>query len=159
MHWVSGTWLWAKHRSSRSTGNTIHLEREPSTETRHNRPRTWSLPTSKSSDESDTSTISQRSLQRTESWNIYPYLRCIRCGRLRSREYHYRHFEDPVKYPSIGICHRERTRCARAMSDPEPEKKPEKEPEKEPELEPQHLLDIYELPDTSTHLMQTKSYS
>ncbi|KAL3459005.1 hypothetical protein BJX64DRAFT_265578 [Aspergillus heterothallicus] len=49
MHWVSGTWLWAKHRANRSISNPIYLEREPQTgtnpRTRANRPRTWSLPT------------------------------------------------------------------------------------------------------------------
>jgi hypothetical protein len=42
-------------------------------------------------------------------------LRCQRCGGVRSRTYHCRHFRDPVAYPAIGVCSRRRTGCANRM--------------------------------------------
>ncbi|KAL4902051.1 hypothetical protein BDW74DRAFT_181209 [Aspergillus multicolor] len=169
MHWVSGTWLWAKNRArSSSSGTPIYLERTPSTDQydRRNRARTWSLPTNAPDDSSNSSaSTGSRSRSSTTSHGSNPaysqhhphhhtsrrhshahahphvhthtynfdanpnhnpnllavaQLRCIRCGGLRSREYHYLHFDDPITYPSIGICSRRKTRCARAKSDPVP---------------------------------------
>ncbi|KAL6236538.1 hypothetical protein BDW75DRAFT_250077 [Aspergillus navahoensis] len=182
MHWVSGTWLWAKHKASRSTssGTPISLERSESTSDHRNRPRTWSLPTNPPDDSSNFSfsTSSSRSRgcsyshshghghgrthsrHRTEAYNEAQYnkrmavaqLRCIRCGGLRSREYHYRHFDDPVKYPSVGICSRQRTRCARAKSDPVPLAAPDP-----PATAVAPVFNIPELPDTSTSRPMTAS--
>ena len=39
-------------------------------------------------------------------------LRCQRCGGMRSRTYHCRHYHDPIAYPAIGVCSRRRTGCA-----------------------------------------------
>ncbi|KAL5042416.1 hypothetical protein BDW71DRAFT_217015 [Aspergillus fruticulosus] len=182
MHWVSGTWLWAKHKASRSTssGTTICLERSKSTGERRDRPRTWSLPSNPPDDSSNFSfsTSSSRSrgssysqthgqthrhthsLHRVETYNqaqcnnpmAVAQLRCIRCGGLRSREYHYRHFDDPVRYPSVGICSRQRTRCARAKSDPVP--RAAMDP---PATAEAPVFDIPELPDTSTSRPMTAS--
>lgn len=41
-------------------------------------------------------------------------LRCHRCGGMRSRTYHWRHYHDPIAYPAIGVCSRRRTGCANA---------------------------------------------
>ena len=41
-------------------------------------------------------------------------LRCQRCGGMRSRTYHCRHYHDPIAYPAIGVCSRRRTGCANA---------------------------------------------
>lgn len=41
-------------------------------------------------------------------------LRCQRCGGMRSRTYHWRHYHDPIAYPTIGVCSRRRTGCANA---------------------------------------------
>ncbi|KAL4925226.1 uncharacterized protein BDV17DRAFT_294620 [Aspergillus undulatus] len=162
MHWISGTWLWARHKSSRSTETGIYLERESGS--RQNRRRTWSLPPrpqtaepseSSTSTSTSSSSIISRGLYRTESHNYYPHLRCIRCGGVRSRDYHYRHFDDPVKYPSVGICSRERTRCARAKSDPPPPPAPMVHEYVEVHGDGQArapLWDICELPDTSASL-------
>ncbi|KAL4759414.1 uncharacterized protein BDW70DRAFT_161702 [Aspergillus foveolatus] len=172
MHWVSGTWLWAKHKASRSTssGAPIYFEQPKGTSERRNRPRTWSLPTNPPDDSSTASSRSRgssysqshgyghghtHSVHRVETYSQAQYnnpmavaqLRCIRCGGLRSREYHYRHFDDPVKYPSVGICSRQRTRCARAKSaamDP-------------PATAVAPVCDIPELPDTSTSRPKTAS--
>ncbi|KAL4812415.1 hypothetical protein BDW67DRAFT_193657 [Aspergillus spinulosporus] len=177
MHWVSGTWLWAKHKASRSTssGTPIYLEQSKCTSERRNRPRTWSLPTNAPDDSSTASSRSRgssysqgygyghghtHSLHRVETYNQAQYnnpmavaqLRCIRCGGLRSREYHYRHFDDPVKYPSVGICSRERTRCARAKSDPVPLAAMDP-----PATAVAPVFDIPELPDTSTSRPMTAS--
>ncbi|KAL4736903.1 hypothetical protein BDV11DRAFT_207236 [Aspergillus similis] len=177
MHWVSGTWLWAKHKASRSTssGTPIYLERSNSTSERRNRPRTWSLPTNPPDDSSTASSRSRgssysqshghghghtHSLHRVETYNQVQYnnpmalaqLRCIRCGGLRSRDYHYRHFDDPVKYPSVGICSRQRTRCARAKSDPVPLAAMDP-----PATAVAPVFDIPELPDTSTSRPMTAS--
>lgn len=172
-------------RASRSTGTAIYLEKERNP--RHNRRRTWSLPT-RPGDASETSTISDRGdtqhlqLHRVESCQAYPQLRCIRCGGVRSRDYHYRHFDDPAKYPSVGICSRERTRCAWAKSNPEPELLKMADTRAVVQAGPgtgmetgnrvvttgarietvsravqAPLLDIHELPDTSTDTMDTKS--
>lgn len=154
-------------RASRSTGTAIYLENERST--RHTRRRTWSLPT-RPGDASETSTISDRGegggahLHRVESYQAYPQLRCIRCGGVRSRDYHYRHFDDPEKYPSVGICSRERTRCVWAKSNPEPElmKMADKAVTGTRSATVSRavqapLLDIHELPDTSADTMDTKS--
>ncbi|OJJ07384.1 hypothetical protein ASPVEDRAFT_56785 [Aspergillus versicolor CBS 583.65] len=180
MHWMSGTLFWAKHktRASRSTGTAIYLENERNT--RHNRRRTWSLPP-RPCDASETSTISDRGdiqhLHRVESCQGYPQLRCIRCGGVRSRDYHARHFDDPVKNPSVGICSRERTRCAWAKSNPEPELIKIADTRAVGTAVPgtdnkaatgnrietvsravqAPLLDIHELPDTSADTMDTKS--
>ncbi|RDW68747.1 uncharacterized protein DSM5745_08507 [Aspergillus mulundensis] len=183
MHWVSGTWLWAKHRArSTSSGTPIYLERTPSTDDRRNRRRTWSLPTNPPDDSSNSSAStgsrsrgsstshgsthahSQHYSSRRHSHahahthtHTYNYdanpnhnpnllavaqLRCIRCGGLRSREYHYLHFDDPIAYPSIGICSRRKTRCARAKSDPVPLGQP-------PATAVAPCFDIPELADTS----------
>ena len=40
------------------------------------------------------------------------WLRCQRCGGMRSRTYHCRHYHDPIAYPAIGVCSRRRTGCA-----------------------------------------------
>ncbi|KAL4971798.1 hypothetical protein BDW66DRAFT_163419 [Aspergillus desertorum] len=175
MHWVSGTWLWAKHKASRSTslGTPTYVEQAKSTSERRNRPRTWSLPTNPPDDSSNlsfptSSSLSRgssyshshgqdhgrtHSLQRVETYSWAQYnnpmaaaqLRCIRCGGLRSRDYHYRHFDDPVRYPSVGICSRQRTRCARAKSDPEPLASMDP-----PATAVAPVFDIPELADTST---------
>ncbi|KAL4937839.1 hypothetical protein BDV06DRAFT_226584 [Aspergillus oleicola] len=179
MHWVTGSWLWARHKSSRSTGTAIYLEHESSS--RHNRRRTWSLParpqtsegphshpSSSTSTSTSTSSVSgdrdRAGLYRVETHSYYPHLRCIRCGGVRSRDYHYRHFDDPVKYPSVGICSRERTRCARAKSDPPPPPAPMVHEFVEVHGRSRRsppLLDISELPDTSPRIdeLETKSLS
>ncbi|KAL2845301.1 hypothetical protein BJY01DRAFT_247774 [Aspergillus pseudoustus] len=245
MHWVNGTWLWAKHRANHSTSSPIYLEPRPSTNTRanprtrENRPRTWSLPTynhpqdagharttsglgtpagSGSRSRSDSSvTTSSRGTQTgsaaaavagygvgaglphphphphphprppplclhcTESYSYTssaastaaggpPFLCCIRCGRYRSRTYHYLHFDDPVTYPEYGICSRERTDCAKAKA--REQLAAEKEVEMEGRMgvgfgfgfehegdmgDMQDMRDVYELPDTSTESMETSS--
>ena len=118
-------------------------------------------------------------LHRVESYQAYPQLRCIRCGGVRSRDYHYRHFDDPTKFPSVGICSRERTRCAWAKSNPEPELMKMADTKAVITAVPgtrtdtkavtgtrsetvsravqAPLLDIHELPDTSADTMDTKS--
>ncbi|KAL2850047.1 hypothetical protein BJX68DRAFT_255286 [Aspergillus pseudodeflectus] len=218
MHWVDGTWLWAKHRATRSTSNPIHLEREPNTSasasssarTRANRPRTWSLPTyqplegghrrfgststppSGPRSRSDSSVTSSSrgtqtgaglhnhlpaplQLSRMESCSAAcgsrPYLLCIRCGRYRSRTYHYLHFDDPVMYPERGICSRERTLCARVKAREQLAAEKREEMELELDMEKELGLDgeagregggadigddVYELPDTSTESMNTR---
>ncbi|OJJ52288.1 hypothetical protein ASPSYDRAFT_52204, partial [Aspergillus sydowii CBS 593.65] len=42
------------------------------------------------------------------------WLRCQRCGGMRSRTYHCRHYHDSIAYPAIGVCSRRRTGCANA---------------------------------------------
>lgn len=37
-------------------------------------------------------------------------LRCQRCGGMRSRTYHWRHYHGPIAYPAIGVCSRRRTK-------------------------------------------------
>ncbi|KAL4915354.1 hypothetical protein BDW62DRAFT_212720 [Aspergillus aurantiobrunneus] len=39
---------------------------------------------------------------------------CQLCGGMRSRTYHWRHYHDPIAYPTIGVCSRRRTGCADA---------------------------------------------
>jgi hypothetical protein len=165
------------NRASRSTssGTPIYLEQSKSTSERRSRPRTWSLPTNPPDDSSTASSRSRgssysqshgyghghtHSLHRVETYNQAQYnnpmavtqLRCIRCGGLRSREYHYRHFNDPVKYPSVGICSRQRTRCARAKSDPVPLAAMDP-----PATAVAPVFNIPELPDTSTSRPMTAS--
>ena len=164
-------------RASRSTssGAPIYLEQSKGTSERRNRSRTWSLPTNPPDDSSTASSRSRgssysqshgyghghtHSLHRVETYNQAQYnnplavaqLRCIRCGGLRSRGYHYRHFDDPVKYPSVGICSRQRTRCARAKSDPVPLAAMDP-----PATAVAPVFDIPELPDTSTSRPKTAS--
>ncbi|KAL4804599.1 hypothetical protein BDV18DRAFT_153058 [Aspergillus unguis] len=156
MHWVSGTWAWAKHRATRSTSSTgtpIYLESSrPSTSGRQHRRRTWSLPTNTLPESSNpnchsnlhpssstSSRTSERGLYRVETYTTtLPHLYCVRCDGLRSRDYHYRHFDDPIRFPAVGICSRERTGCMRAKTDPE---------SYAPGGTP--LVDICELPDNS----------
>jgi hypothetical protein len=70
-------------------------------------------------------------------------LRCIRCHRRRSKDYHWKHWHNPVLNPASGICSRKRTKCA--------------------EIRAQTYADnrtvVYELPATQSRTWKSDTYA